>query len=241
MPNVYLRHVFGDQLRWVAKYPARNLRQRARYRRIKRVTDLALVIGTVPVWIPVSLLAALLIKIESPGGPVLYIQTRTGKGGRQFRMFKFRTMHVGADQMLAELQHLNTRRGGDIKIENDPRITKVGKWFRAFKVDELPQLVNVLRGEMSLVGPRPTSYGPENFSEWHSERFEAIPGITGLWQLYQNCVTDLDDKVRLDIAYHERQCMRLEAALLFATVLRPVLTVGSRRRDSRLTQGADVL
>lgn len=223
MPNAYLRRVFGDQLLWVAKIPPIDRRQRARYHRIKRMNDLVVVIGTLPAWLPLLVLAALLIKIESPRDPVFYLQKRTGRGGRQFRMFKFRTMRVGADKMLAELQHLNTRRGGDIKIENDPRITKVGKWFRALKIDELPQLVNVVQGEMSLVGPRPTSYGPENFSVWHSERFEAVPGITGLWQLYQGRVSDLDDKVRLDIAYQQRQCMRLEAMLLMATVLGPVL------------------
>jgi lipopolysaccharide/colanic/teichoic acid biosynthesis glycosyltransferase len=232
MPNVYLHHVVGDQLLWVSKYAPRGWRQRARHRPIKRATDLLVVFGAIPLWVPVSLLTALLIKIESPREPVFYVQKRTGKDGRQFHMLKFRTMRIGADKMLAELQHLNSRRGGDIKIENDPRITRVGKWLRASKIDELPQFVNVLQGNMSLVGPRPTSYGPENFSAWHSERFEAVPGITGLWQLYQDCVTDLDDKVRLDIALQERQCVQLEVRLLLATAFRPFLRIG--KMTSRL-------
>ncbi|MBC8506499.1 MAG: sugar transferase, partial [Chloroflexi bacterium] len=120
--------------------------------------DLSIVILSSPVWLFVLGLCALLIKLEEKGGNVIFYQERTGKGGRRFRMYKFRTMVMNAEEMKTKLAHLNELQWPDFKITDDPRITKIGRFLRKTSLDELPQILNILIGEMSLVGPRPTSF-----------------------------------------------------------------------------------
>ena len=129
----------------------------------KRIMDIMLVLVSAPVRLPLLGVVALAILVTSPGEAVLFKQCRTGKGGNRFNMYKFRTMVPNAEQLKSEYAHLNELQWPDFKIANDPRITPVGRFLRKTSLDEIPQLLNLLRGEMSLVGPRPTSFGPETY------------------------------------------------------------------------------
>ena len=191
-----------------------------RFPRRKRLLDLALVACSIPVTLPVLLVCALAVRLDSPG-PVLFRQIRTGQDGRPFRMLKFRTMVENADQLKEKLQHLNVLKPPDFKIPNDPRITRVGRLLRATSLDELPQLWNVVRGDMSLVGPRPTSFAPHTYELWHTRRLEAKPGLTGLWQISGRHGVGFDDRLRLDDWYMRHSSMRLDLSILLRTV--PVL------------------
>jgi lipopolysaccharide/colanic/teichoic acid biosynthesis glycosyltransferase len=206
-----------ETLWWQQYRPEERLLQGKAYRRAKRLMDLTLIISALFFVLPLLLLCALLIKIESPGGPVLFKQKRTGKGGRPFCIFKFRTMVPNAEEMKKELAHSNELQWPDFKITNDPRITRVGRFLRKTSLDELPQLLNVLRREMSLVGPRPTSFSPETYQLWHTERLDVLPGITGLWQILGRGSMEFDERVRLDVAYIERRCLSLDLEILLRT------------------------
>jgi len=184
----------------------------------KRAMDLFLVIVTLPLWLPLNGIIALIIRITSPGAPVVFTQLRTGKGGSRFHMYKFRTMVPKAEELKANYAHLNELQWPDFKITNDPRITPIGKFLRKTSLDEIPQLFNVLKGEMSLVGPRPTSFGPETYKLWHTSRLDVMPGITGLWQIFGRAKLEFDDRLRLDIAYMERASLRLDIYILLMTV-----------------------
>jgi lipopolysaccharide/colanic/teichoic acid biosynthesis glycosyltransferase len=188
------------------------------YLTAKRIMDVTLVLLSAPVWLPLMMIVALAIRITSPGEPVIFKQCRTGKGGNRFYMYKFRTMIPNAEQLKLEYAHLNELQWPDFKITNDPRITPLGKFLRKTSLDELPQVINVLRGEMSLVGPRPTSFGPETYQLWHTHRLDVKPGITGLWQVFGRAKLEFDDRLRLDIAYIERASLRLDMYILLLTV-----------------------
>ena len=184
----------------------------------KRIMDLALVVLSLPLTAPVIGLCALMLKLESPHDPVFFVQLRTGKGGRPFRMFKFRSMVTNAEELKKELAHLNELQWPDFKITNDPRVTRVGRILRKTSLDELPQLFNILRGEMSLVGPRPTSFSPGTYRLWHTERLDVPPGLTGLWQITSRGSSEFDERLRLDIAYIERRCLSLDIQIIIRTV-----------------------
>ena len=188
------------------------------YAATKRGLDLGLCLLALPVVLPVGLLCALAIRLESPG-PVLFAQQRTGQHGVRFPMFKFRTMVRNAEELKASLQHLNILPPPDFKIPNDPRITRVGGFLRKTSLDELPQILNVIRGEMSIVGPRPTSFAASTYDLWHSERLEVVPGITGLWQIKGRGTMTFDERLRLDIEYIERRSTMLDLRLIAETAL----------------------
>jgi lipopolysaccharide/colanic/teichoic acid biosynthesis glycosyltransferase len=204
---------------WIKKFnPDKRILIGRAYRLAKRIMDLFLVIITVPLWLPVNGIIALIIRVTSPGAPVIFTQLRTGKGGRRFHMYKFRTMVPNAEELKAQYAHLNELQWPDFKITNDPRITRVGSFLRKTSLDELPQVLNVLKGEMSLVGPRPTSFGPETYKLWHTHRLDVMPGITGLWQIFGRAELEFDDRLRLDIAYIERASLLLDLYILLMTV-----------------------
>lgn len=204
---------------WLKRFGAnKRLLMGSSYLAAKRVMDLTLVLLSSPVWTIGLATIALLIKLEHRDGKIIFHQERTGKGGRRFKMYKFRTMVVNAEELKAELAHLNELRWPDFKISNDPRITKIGRILRKTSLDELPQIINVLRGEMSLVGPRPTSFSAETYALWQTERLDVIPGITGLWQLLGRGETEFDERLRMDIAYIERRCIWLDIHILFRTI-----------------------
>jgi len=205
---------------WIKKFdPQKRIFTGGAYFLIKRVLDLVLVVITLPFWLPLNAVIALIIRITSPGAPVLFTQLRTGKGGRRFHMYKFRTMVPNAEELKSEYAHLNELQWPDFKITNDPRIIPIGRFLRKTSLDELPQLFNVLRGEMSLVGPRPTSFGPETYKLWHTHRLDVIPGLTGLWQILGRAHLEFDDRLRLDIAYIERASIWLDISILARTML----------------------
>ncbi len=205
---------------WIERYhPEKSLIRGKAYSIAKRVMDLGLVILSMPFWLPLIGIIVLAIKLDSRRDPVFFVQKRTGAGGKRFEMIKFRTMVVNAEQLKKEYAYLNELEWPDFKITSDPRVTRIGLFLRKTSLDELPQLFNVLRGEMSLVGPRPTSFGADTYDLWHTERLDAKPGMTGLWQIIGRGSSEFDERVRLDIAYIERACLALDIRILVSTVI----------------------
>jgi lipopolysaccharide/colanic/teichoic acid biosynthesis glycosyltransferase len=167
---------------------------------------------------PVLLAAAVAVRLSSRG-PILYRSIRPGVGGEPFACFKFRTMRNGADQLQADLESLNEASGALFKIADDPRLTRVGRFLRRYSLDELPQLFNVLAGQMSLVGPRPLPQRDfDQLEDWHKKRYLVLPGMTGLWQVSGRSELDFDDLVRLDFLYLERWSIGLDLAILLKTI-----------------------
>lgn len=185
--------------------------------RLKRVLDIVVVVVLAPLVVLLMLGCAIAIRLDS-GGPVAFSQERTGRNGRRFKMYKFRTMVKNAEELKATVAHLNILPAPDFKILDDPRVTRVGRVLRRTSLDELPQLVNVLRGEMSVVGPRPTSFAPGTYQLWHAHRLEIAPGLTGLWQVTSRNEASFDERVRLDIFYARHASLLLDLRILVRTV-----------------------
>jgi exopolysaccharide biosynthesis polyprenyl glycosylphosphotransferase len=184
----------------------------------KRAFDLvvsaALILFAAPFWA----IIALAVKLDSPG-PVLYRDRRIGLGEREFGMVKFRSMYVDAAQRQAALEAANEASGPLFKIKDDPRVTRVGRVLRRYSLDELPQLLNVLRGEMSLVGPRPLPLRDfVQLEDWHRKRYLVLPGMTGLWQVSGRIELTFDDLVRLDFYYLENWSIWLDISILAKTL-----------------------
>ena len=185
---------------------------------VKRTFDLVVACFSLIVLSPVLLAIAIAVKLSSRG-PVIYRSVRPGMAGKPFRCFKFRTMREHAEQTQDELERLNEQSGALFKIRDDPRLTRVGRFLRRFSLDELPQLANVVRGEMSLVGPRPLPMRDfDRLEDWHKKRYLVLPGITGLWQVSGRAELDFDDLVRLDFLYLERWSIMLDLSILLKTV-----------------------
>jgi exopolysaccharide biosynthesis polyprenyl glycosylphosphotransferase len=185
---------------------------------VKRSFDLVLSCLGLIVLSPLLLAIAIAIKLSSRG-PVIYRSERPGMAGKPFLCFKFRTMREHADQIQDELEPLNELSGALFKIREDPRLTRAGRFLRRFSLDELPQLVNVVRGEMSLVGPRPLPMRDfDRLEDWHKKRYLVLPGITGLWQVSGRAELDFDDLVRLDFLYLERWSIMLDLSILLKTI-----------------------
>ena len=157
------------------------------------------------------------VRLDSPGR-AFFTQLRTGRGGDRFRMYKLRTMVINADALKSKYLGLNEMTYPDFKITNDPRITRVGRFLRRTSLDELPQILNILKGDMSFVGPRPTSFSADTYELWHTARLEAVPGLTGLWQVSGRSELDFNDRLRCDIAYLRHQCFSLDIRILIKTV-----------------------
>jgi exopolysaccharide biosynthesis polyprenyl glycosylphosphotransferase len=185
---------------------------------IKRAVDLALSAAGLIVLSPFLLAIAAAIKLGD-GGPILFRQRRVGLHGRQFDVAKFRSMHIDAEQRLAELASLNEIQGRAFKITNDPRVTSAGRFLRRTSLDELPQLVNVLRGDMSLVGPRPPlPTEVEGYDLWHRRRLSMKPGMTGLWQVRDRRSSNFDTWVQADLEYIDRWSLWLDLKILVRTI-----------------------
>lgn len=195
--------------------------------RTKRAFDLVIAGLGVLVGLPVWLLLMLAIVVDSRG-PVFYQQTRVGKDGAEFGMYKFRSMYRDADARLKELEAHNEASGPLFKMKNDPRVTRVGKWMRKFSIDEFPQLLNVLRGEMSLVGPRPPlPRETVQYTDHHWRRMQVPPGMTGLWQVSGRSSLTFDEMIRLDLYYIENWSVGFDLALLMRTVPAVVFSRGA--------------
>ncbi|MEM8994650.1 MAG: sugar transferase [Acidobacteriota bacterium] len=185
---------------------------------VKRSVDVCLSLGIIALSLPVVLGIALLIKFTE-GGRVLYTQTRCGLNGRRFTLYKFRTMVEGAEAKQSELMHLNEMNGPVFKLSRDPRVTFLGRFLRRFSIDELPQLWNVLRGDMSLVGPRPPI--PDEvarYQRWQRRRLSMKPGLTCLWQISGRNHIDFDRWMELDLQYIDSWSPWLDMKILLKTV-----------------------
>jgi exopolysaccharide biosynthesis polyprenyl glycosylphosphotransferase len=196
-------------------------------RLVKRAIDLVLIALCSPLIALVFGVVALAIRLEGPG-PILYSQKRVGEGGRLFDFYKFRSMIPDADRYRAELVRQHNQDPRHPKIIDDPRVTRVGRWLRKTSLDELPNLINVVRGEMSLVGPRPPT--PDEvalYEPWHRQRLQAIPGLTGLWQVSGRSDVPFDEMCLLDIYYIENWSIRLDAQILMMTVPRVLFRQGA--------------
>lgn len=184
----------------------------------KRALDLCLVILALPVLVPVVAVIALAIRLTSRG-PILYRQTRIGRGGARFEMLKFRSMVADADARRAEVLGSSDRAGLCFKAKDDPRVTPVGRFLRRMSLDELPQMWNVIRGEMSLVGPRPGL--PEEVAAYPGHAFArlaVLPGLTGAWQVAGRADLGFDEMVALDLCYLRTQGLLTDLGILFRTV-----------------------
>jgi lipopolysaccharide/colanic/teichoic acid biosynthesis glycosyltransferase len=200
---------------------------------VKRGLDIAVAGTALVVLVPVLLLLAVLVRLGSPG-PALFRQTRVGLDSRPFQMLKFRTMHVDADDashreyVARMLSGQATPQRGLYKLDDDPRVTRTGAILRRTSLDELPQLINVLRGDMSLVGPRPAlPYEACQFPDWAAPRFSVRPGLTGLWQVSGRNRLAMTDGLLLDVEYVERHTLLLDLGILLRTV--PAVLAGGAR------------
>ena len=204
---------------WLEKYdPEKKILKGNAYIAVKRLMDFSLVLVSAPLWLPLLGLIAMVIKMGSPLAPAFFSQWRTGAGGKRFRMLKLRTMVPEAESLKKEIVHLNELKWPDFKIGNDPRVTKFGRFLRKTSLDEIPQLLNVISGSMSLVGPRPTSFESATYELWQTERLEAKPGMTGLWQVIGRGSTEFDTRTRLDIKYIEHRCIFLDLEIILRTI-----------------------
>jgi exopolysaccharide biosynthesis polyprenyl glycosylphosphotransferase len=194
----------------------------------KRIFDFVAAVVLIAVSAPVLILVAIAIKIESDG-PVLFVQERVGLNKRRFRMIKFRTMQRDAEARMKDIEHLNEKTGPIFKIRNDPRVTLIGRWLRRTSIDELPQLVNVLLGDMSIVGPRPLSVRDAVLMEetWQKRRFSIKPGLTCLWQVSGRSNLSFEQWMQLDLQYIDSWSLELDARILLRTIPAILLARGA--------------
>ena len=208
-----LRQDIGDA-------PLEGLESRPGYRFVKRAFDIVFSAAVLVVFCWLFALIAVLVKADDPAGPVLFRQERVGRKGRTFSMYKFRSMSVDAEDRLEELLHLNEKTGPVFKIREDPRVTNVGKWLRKLSLDELPQFWNVLKGDMSIVGPRPALPAEvERYTDYQRQRLLVKPGITCYWQTRRNrdSIT-FDEWVDLDLLYIKQCGIWADIKLIIQTV-----------------------
>lgn len=190
------------------------------YRFIKRVFDFVASLLGLIILSPLFLLIAIAIKVEDPKGAVFYSQTRLGRGEVPFKMYKFRSMVSNADELLEKLLKDNEIDGAMFKMQDDPRVTKIGRFIRKYSIDELPQLLNVLQGSMSLVGPRPPlPREVEEYSDYDKQRLAVKPGYTGLWQATVRNSVGFDEMVKLDLTYISKRSVAFDVYILFKTVV----------------------
>lgn len=196
----------------------KKIKSRFMYHSIKRVFDFIAAICGVIILSPAMLVIAILIKAEDHGH-VFYKQVRVGKNGKTFKMYKFRSMFVNADKMLAKLKEQNDVEGPMFKMKDDPRITKVGHFIRKHSLDELPQFLNVIKGDMSLVGPRPPLPSEvAEYSDYDKQRLYVTPGCTGLWQATERNEVGFSEMVQLDIQYIQRASFMFDLWIIWKTV-----------------------
>ena len=194
------------------------IRERKGYEFCKRCIDIVCSLCGLILLSPILLVIMVLIKLESKG-PVIFSQERVGRYGNKFKMYKFRSMVVNAEELKKKLQAQNEMSGPMFKMKDDPRVTKVGKFIRKTSLDEIPQLVNVLKGDMSLVGPRPSlPQEVAQFEDWMHRRHDVKPGLTCYWQVSGRNNIDFEDWMKLDIKYVEERNLLIDIKLILKTV-----------------------
>ncbi len=187
----------------------------------KRLLDIILSSLGLLILLPVLIMVSIMIKVEDRRGTVFFVQTRVGKNGKHFKMYKFRSMVSNAEDLLEDLLEKNEVSGAMFKMKSDPRITSIGKFIRKTSIDELPQLINVLKGDMSLVGPRPPLPREVNdYTAYQKQRLEVIPGCTGVWQAGQRNAIGFEEMVELDLFYIENRRISYDLYLIIKTVFK---------------------
>ena len=195
------------------------LEEKMLYLFMKRTLDIVASLIGIILLSPIMIIVALMIKLEDPKGPIIFTQVRCGQYPATFKIYKFRSMFIDAEKRLEELQHLNEQSGPVFKIKNDPRITKVGRFIRKTSLDELPQLFNVLKGDMSLFGPRPAlPKEVEQYNQYQMQRLLVKPGITCIWQVSGRNKIGFDEWVEMDITYIKNRSFLLDLKLIFSTI-----------------------
>ena len=185
----------------------------------KRIIDIICSVLGIILLSPLFLTVAILIKVEDSDGPIFFKQVRTGKDGKQFKMYKFRSMISNAEELKASLMQQNEAEGPVFKIKDDPRVIKIGKLIRKTSIDELPQLFNVLKGEMSLVGPRPPlPEEVEQYTRYEKQRLSVTPGLTCYWQVNGRSNISFDEWVELDLKYINERNLRVDIILIIKTL-----------------------
>jgi exopolysaccharide biosynthesis polyprenyl glycosylphosphotransferase len=185
----------------------------------KRLIDIIGALAGIILLLPLFIIVAILIKKEDSKGPIFFKQIRVGRDGKEFYMYKFRSMVSDAEEKLAELLQFNEIEGAMFKMKEDPRITKIGKFIRKTSIDELPQLWNVLKGDMSLVGPRPPlPREVEEYTNYDKQRLLVTPGCTGLWQVSGRNDVNFNDMVKLDLEYISNRNLLYDTKLIFKTI-----------------------
>ena len=188
------------------------------YAVLKRAFDLVVSLAAVMLLVPIIPLVAAMIKLDT-AGPVLFRQDRVGRNGRIFKFYKFRSMYAGAEQKRKEIEALNEQDGPVFKARSDPRVTNVGKFLRRSSLDEIPQIFNVVKGEMSVVGPRPPLPSEvEHYQPWHRRRLEVTPGITCLWQISGRSRLSFNEWMRLDMEYLKHRSFKTDLLILLKTI-----------------------
>lgn len=216
--NSYIPKTIQEEKKWVENSISFNAGSTS-YIVTKRILDISLSLFGLILLSPLLLIIILLIKLEDKGGSAFFKQQRVGKNGEIFYMYKFRSMVSNAESLLKDLLHLNEVEGAMFKIENDPRITKIGKFIRSTSIDELPQLWNVLKGEMSLVGPRPPLIREvEMYTEYEKQRLLVVPGCTGLWQATERNNVGFKEMVELDLLYIQKKSFLYDVKIIIMTI-----------------------
>ncbi|MGM0877134.1 MAG: sugar transferase [Bacillota bacterium] len=200
--------------------PSLGYQEKKSYLALKRLMDIVGSIIGLMITSIVLLSVSIAIKIEDPKGPVFFSQTRVGKNGKEFKMYKFRSMVTDAEERLENLLKYNETTGAMFKMKDDPRITRVGQFIRKTSIDELPQIWNVLKGDMSLVGPRPPLLREvAEYNDYDKQRLLVVPGCTGLWQVSGRSNIGFNEMVELDLKYIRKQSILYDIKIIFKTVI----------------------
>ncbi len=198
------------------------------YSLVKRISDVIGAALGMTILSPVFLIIAIAIKLEDPRGPIIFTQVRVGKNGKYFKIYKFRSMRVGAEKELAKLKNQNDVKGAMFKLKNDPRVTRVGHFIRKRSLDELPQLYNVLIGDMSLIGPRPPLVDEvAAYSKRDLQRLQVRPGCSGLWQISGRNELDFHEMVDLDLEYIQKRSILFDLEIIWKTVVQIIFPKGA--------------
>lgn len=212
--------VSGETVKKNGLLAAEEVNQKWLYLFMKRLMDIVGALCGLILLSPIFLIIALLIKLEDPNGPIFFKQNRVGKNEKEFEMYKFRSMITDAEEKLKDLLQHNEVSGAMFKMKDDPRVTKIGKFIRKTSIDELPQLLNVLKGEMSLVGPRPPlTREVKEYTSYDKQRLLVTPGCTGLWQVTERNSVGFKEMVELDLTYIQHRSLWFDVKLMFKTVL----------------------
>lgn len=215
MENIYL---LDDNMDTHFIQLSKKYKKSTAYELLKRIMDISVSLISLILLSPIFIVIVILIKLDSKG-PVIFSQQRVGKNGKIFKMYKFRSMIVNAEDLLKELKSKNEMSGPMFKIKHDPRVTKIGKFIRKTSLDELPQLINVLKGDMSLVGPRPNlPREVKEFDKWMLDKLVVRPGLTCFWQVMGRNSIGFIDWMKLDVKYVEERNLRLDILLIFKTI-----------------------